>query len=192
MAINGIEMVTDRTLSDVEIAKSLIRRGFQNLTNSEKEAFLLGLKGAYNYTDVNRVEGVIECLSTRLYNVPSEIKNYANSLQVAWDKLFSVEYDKTKYLEVIVKKDWKIQDAFSESDRQRYMSNIFLVVSALLNTDDLPKTLKALTHLGANKIEKSLEDVDISLKKLQKDKETLIFNTSKSWLYSGEIYGGEI
>lgn len=192
MAINGVDMVTDRTLSDVEIAKSLIKRGFQNLTDSEKEAFLAGLKGAYNYIDFNRVESAVEYLSQKLYNIPDEIVDYAEALGVAWNKLFEVQYDRTKYVDVVVKKDWQIQDILLEADRQRYISNILLVVSAILDTNDLPQTLQGLTHSGANKIEASLAALDVSLNDLKKDKETLVSNTSKTWVYSGETYGGEV
>lgn len=192
MTINGVEMVTDRTLSDVEIAKSLIRRGFQNLTDLEKEAFLLGLKGAYNYIDFNRVESAVEYFSQRLYDIPDEISDYANMLGVAWDKLFEVEYDRTKYVDIVVKKDWQIQDILIEADRQRYISNILLVVSSMLNIDDLPQTLQGLTHSGANKIEKSLVELNNSLIDLKKGKEMLVSNTSNAWYYSGDLYGGEI
>lgn len=56
MAINGIEMITDRSASDVLLAKNLIKKGFRNMTDDEKNSFLSGLKGAYNYSDVNRIE----------------------------------------------------------------------------------------------------------------------------------------
>ena len=62
MAINGIEMITDRSASDVLLAKNLIKKGFQSMTEDEKNSFLSGLKGAYDYSDVNRVETAIKYL----------------------------------------------------------------------------------------------------------------------------------
>ena len=39
MAINGVEMITDRSASDVLLAKNLIKKGFQNMTDDEKNSF---------------------------------------------------------------------------------------------------------------------------------------------------------
>ena len=69
MEINGIKLITDRSNSDVEIAKALIKKGFQNITDEEKQLFLNGLKGAYNYTDFNRVESCVKYLVQKALNI---------------------------------------------------------------------------------------------------------------------------
>ena len=51
MEINGIEMITDRTMSDVELVKSLVKKGLKRMTDDEKQSFLSGMRGAYNYID---------------------------------------------------------------------------------------------------------------------------------------------
>ncbi len=194
MTINGIELIVDRTISDVEIAKSLIRKGLSNMTNDEKQAFLSGLKGAYNYIDVNRVESVVEYLAERLVRLPEEIKQYANSERVYWyDDYFNVDYNPQDYEGIKANNNWTINDIFSKSEREEYLQKILYIIASIGEAPkDFPSTLENLTHSGANNIEKSLIDFEESLKKLKKDKETLILGTKKSWYYSGDLYGGEV
>ena len=192
MTINGIEMITDRSLSDVEIAKSLIKKGFANMMETEKQRFMDGLRGAYNYTDFNRVESAVLHLANRFVAVGGEIKELAEILGVAYDSLFDMPYDAKKYEGVTGKTDWELGDILTEADRNAYLSRVLFVLSALGVPENFPKTLNGLTYAGANVIEKSLVDADIELKGLQESKEKLIKGTAKSWFYSGDLYGGEI
>ena len=191
MAINGIEMITDRSQSDIVIAKSLFRKGFNGMTDAEKSAFLAGLRGAYNYTDFNRVESAVEYLSKRLYNIPSEIEALAEQLGVAPDSLLMAGFEGEKYADVEVKTDWTANDYLTGNDRNRYLQNLLLILSGFQDTSKIPTTLSGLTYLGANNIEKSLEGLNSYLINLQETKETLINKTSKAWFFSGELFGGE-
>jgi tetratricopeptide (TPR) repeat protein len=194
MAINNIEMITDRSLSDVEIAKSLIKKGLQSMTESEKQAFLLGLKGAYNYTDVNRVEGAIKYLCERLYLLPDELKEYADELGVKWLELLDVPYDAKAYKNVVTKENWSRQDIWIKEERDRYIENVFLVLDALnIDISNVPNTMDKLNYSGANEIEKSLETFNVKLIELEEEKRKLIKRISIQWyFYSGEIFGGEV
>lgn len=53
-------LITDRTQEDVEWARTLGARGWSNMTQTEREAFLGGLKGCYGPTDMNRVREALE------------------------------------------------------------------------------------------------------------------------------------
>lgn len=192
MAVNGIEMITDRSPSDVEIAKSLIKKSFQNMTDAEKEAFLLGLKGAYNYTDFNRVETAVLYLAQRLVDVPEEIRNLAQELGVYWEDVFDVKYNPEDYKSVEGKNDWSINDILTEEQRNGYLSRIVYVLQALTVPDDFPRTLNGLTYAGANAIERAIVNFNASLIELQENKNTLLQGTAKTWFYSGDLYGGEI
>lgn len=70
-------LITDRTLADVERVKALRKKGFAAMTSEERSEFLAPVKGAYNATDLNRVQEAMEYLAERFrgygYNVP-EIK----------------------------------------------------------------------------------------------------------------------
>lgn len=57
-----IPPVFDRTQKDVDKAIEYIKRGYQNLTEKEKNEWLNGLKGCLNYEDVNRIEENIRIL----------------------------------------------------------------------------------------------------------------------------------
>lgn len=119
-------MITDRTLEDVEYAKA-------NPTSTED------LKGAYNNTDLNRVEEKVE----EIYNI---LKEYS--------------YD-AKITEI--KKDWAKSDFFNPSDGVRYLNNLRKLVGSYVvmdSTPEVPQTMESLTYEDANNIEKILVDIE--------------------------------
>lgn len=186
-------MITDRTMSDVELVKSLVKKGLKRMTDDEIRSFLSGMKGAYNYTDFNRVESVVKYLSDRLVKVPVEIDNLRKELYIASDSAFSVPYDPSEYENINVKTDWDVSNMLTETDRVRYIGNIEHIALSLSNLPEyFPMSLDGLTYSGANAIEQSLINLDMLLTELKKSKETLLINTSKAMFYSGEIYGGEV
>lgn len=89
-----MDLIINRTLADVEKALEYQMRGFQNLTETEKTEWLSGLKGSYNYTDLNRVESAVQMI--------------ANATNV----------------QVVTKTDWNTTDAFTLNDMERYLGNI--------------------------------------------------------------------
>ena len=221
MAINGIEMITDRSASDVLLAKNLIKKGFQNMTEDEKNSFLSGLKGAYNYSDVNRVETAIKYFVDTMLQIYEQNIQLAKELGVDWAEIYEVPYNPEDYKNVVIKNDWQINDKFTKADRIDFLNKIVLVLSAFptvtnyladtnglvlqdgednylecyeYNTslDDFPTSLDGLDYKNANAIEKSLEDFNVALTDLKINKENLIIGTAKAWYYSGDLYGGEI
>ena len=221
MAINGIEMITDRSASDVLLVKNLIKKGFQNMTEAEKNSFLSGLKGAYNYSDVNRVETAIKYFVDTMLQIYEQNIQLAKELGVDWAEIYEVPYNPEDYKNVVIKNDWQINDKFTKADRIDFLNKIVLVLSAFptvtnyladtnglvlqdgednylecyeYNTslDDFPTSLDGLDYKNANAIEKSLEDFNVALTDLKINKENLIIGTAKAWYYSGDLYGGEI
>lgn len=57
-----IEPVIDRTQADVDYAKSLFSKPWEEFTTEEKEAYLSGLKGCINRVDLERIENNIQIL----------------------------------------------------------------------------------------------------------------------------------
>lgn len=53
-------LITDRTVDDVKNARTMYEKGYANLFDDEREAWDAGLKGAYDYRDMNRVREAIE------------------------------------------------------------------------------------------------------------------------------------
>lgn len=185
-------LITDRTATDVAIVKQLAAKGFDNMTTAEQTQWLDGLKGAYNATDLNRVESAVLYLSNALADLPTVISDYAASKGVAWDSIYNVPYDPTAYT-VTTKTDWRHTDIPLPSDMVRYLANIVLLRSALnFNTVDLPPDMDNLTYTEANAIERVLFDLDGAINALQTLLIGYINNAALAWFYSGEVYSGEV
>ena len=58
-----IEPITDRTEEDVKKASEMAATGWEKLTDSEKEEWKAGLKGALNNSDLLRIETDIQILA---------------------------------------------------------------------------------------------------------------------------------
>ena len=217
MAINGVEMITDRSASDVLLAKNLIKKGFQNMTEAEKNSFLSGLKGAYNYSDVNRVETAIKYFVDTMLQIYEQDIQLAKELGVSWSSIYDVPYNPEDYKNIVIKNDWQINDKFTKTYRTDFLNKIVYVLSAIIDipldinylTDtnglvlqdrdgnylefgEFPTSFDGFDYKKANIIEKSMEDFNIALIDLKIDKENLIIGTAKAWYYSGDLYGGEI
>lgn len=83
-------------------------------------------KGAYNYSDLNRVERAVSDLS-RIYG-----------------------------LNLITKTDWRMWDIPTKSDMERYLNNIREIRRACGSNVNPPASMTGLTYSGANDIEKIL------------------------------------
>jgi hypothetical protein len=64
-----MDAVFDRTLLDVQRAKDLrdkiISVKFENLTESEKQEWMNGMKGSIKHTDMNRIESNLQTISDK-------------------------------------------------------------------------------------------------------------------------------
>jgi hypothetical protein len=179
----GLHLITDRTNDDVQ--------------NGTK-------KGFYNAEDMNRVESAVRYLATRLRNAPEELKTHADDLGVAWDTAFDVPYDPEDYWESVtnwpfegsglsIKTNWDRTDIPRATDLSRYLQNIKTIVGAVPgNYPVLPDTMRKLTWGGANDLERALELLDANLTAEHKRITALIDNTAAAWLYSGDLYAGEV
>ena len=61
----GLHLIADRTQEDVNRVNVLARKGWENMTPEERSAWENGLKGAYNCTDLNRVQSAVRYLRDR-------------------------------------------------------------------------------------------------------------------------------
>ena len=48
--------ITDRTILDIDKLQEYDEIGYKNLTNAQKANWMLGMKGALNASDLNRIE----------------------------------------------------------------------------------------------------------------------------------------
>lgn len=187
-----LELITDRTQADEDRAEYLWTKDYDDMTAEEKAEWDSGLKGAYNASDLNRVESAVGYLAGVLRALPAELKEYAASLGVGWDGIFSPPYD-PEDMEPETKTDWTDSGEPSPEDMARYLGNVVKLRNALsYATDELPEGMDDLTWQGANAIEKALTALDGAIALFREEMETLMENTAAAWLYSGEIYSGEV
>ena len=133
-----LNLITDRTERDVERWRLLHSKGWDGLTAAEKSEWQAGLKGAYNYEDLNRVESAVIFIARRLS-------------------------ESGYWVSPVTKPSWSATDHPTKTDMDRYLGNIALLRAMLplySTTPKAPSTKKKLDYLVANDIEKILSDLD--------------------------------
>lgn len=155
----GLHLVTDRTQFDVDRVNMLAKKGWENMTPDERSEWEVGLKGAYNSTDLNRVQSALRYLR---------------------DRFADVGY----FVELSDAKTWTLKDAPTQTEMAEYLADVKAirgVLTLLSTTPPVPDTMVGLTYVKANHIEQILLDVD-----------RLLSNMIASFVYSGDIFGGEL
>lgn len=143
MSFDFSTLVTDRTQADVTRVKQIAEK-IKNGTASESELAEFSsaaIKGAYNYTDLNRVGAAMQYVADRL-----EEFGYAVSINP--------------------KLDWKETEWPSPVAMEKYLADLSELRSKfaqMQSTPKVPEDMEKLTHTEANNIEKILESIDILL-----------------------------
>lgn len=159
MTLDEFNLITDRTQADVERFAELQAKGWRGMTEDEKTEWETSLKGAYNHTDMNRVESAVEYVANRLTEAGYVVLP-------------------------IVRKSWTGSDKPTLDDIKRYMKNIADIRAALTifaTTPEAPTTEKRLTYQMANDMEQILKDVDDLISRMV----SAYFYSND--LYSGEV-----
>ena len=185
-------LITDRTQGDEERVEELAAKGYDAMTAEEKAEWDGEMKGAYDASDLNRVESAVAYLAELLVSLPIELKEYAASKGVAFDAFFDVPYDAATYA-LTTKTDWDELDSPTPIQMVRYIKNVKALRSALdYATSDLPVSMDNLTIDGANAIEKALKGLDEAISAFDAKTKVNLDNTASVWIYSGEIYASEV
>ena len=144
-------LVYDRTAEDVAEIRRLLAKldpeTGDGLTAAEQAKWDAGLKGAYNYTDLNRVESAVKLLAAALTaaGYPVEIAPVLKGSE-AEDR------------------EWQEGDVLYRPQWTTYLANVQTLRDAyytLAETGELPKPEDKLDYRGANNIEKILADIDL-------------------------------
>lgn len=132
-----MDLITDRTQADVNRVKEIAQKAKSGTwTAAEKDQWLAGMKGAYNYTDFNRVEAAVKELAAILGVTVTTVTT------------------------------WNAKSIPKAADIQRYLWNINklrTVCSALATTPQTPESLHRLTYVTANEIEQILTDIELAI-----------------------------
>lgn len=146
-------LVYDRTAEDVAEVRRLLAKldpeTGDGLTAAEQAKWDAGLKGAYNYTDLNRVELAVKTLAAALTaaGYPVEIAPVLKG---------SKSEDR----------EWQEGDIVRRAQWTTYLGNVQKLRDAyytLAETGQLPAPEDKLGYVGANNIEKVLADIDLLL-----------------------------
>lgn len=167
-----MELITDRTQSDVDRAKYLAQR-IKNGTATEAEhaEYLTDLKGTYKSSDMNRVE---TCMSALVY------------------RLRALDFPVSGYKSIRL---WGRSSTPTPEQLEQYRSNVAAVrqgidkVLQYYNAEspyplpEAPDDMVKLTYQEANDIEQILQSIENQLDDM---------DSQFYWYYSGEVYAGEI
>ena len=129
-------LITDRAQTDVDRVNELAAKWLGGtITNTEKAEWLAGLKGAYNYADMNRVGTAVEYLAMLLES-------------------------EGKTVSVTAKKNWTMADVPTKAQEAAYLGDInalraLVTVTAVAT----PTTIDRMTFETANNIELILKAI---------------------------------
>lgn len=136
-------LICDRTQADVDrvftLKNQILTQGFSSLTADEQAEYLAGMKGAYNYTDMNRVGQAVSYIAERMSLIGIENVN------------------------VSPKTDWVMGDTPTQSQVATYLANLTELRSKITVPEDtpaVPTTLDNMTYGTANDIEELLVVMD--------------------------------
>lgn len=142
-----LQLITDRTAADVAEAKRLIeklRKG-ETLTDAESAAYLAGMRGAYNASDMNRV---------------------GNAVRYIADRLTAERYG----VHVNPRIGWTMTDLVRQEDWNAYLDDVRHLRGILTLLPTTPKIADAMydgiDHIEANHIEQILVDLDFMITRI--------------------------
>lgn len=135
-----LNLVTNRTSADVQKVARYIAKGWAGMREDERAEWLAGMKGAYNYIDLNRVGAAVEYITTRL--------NAAGYL-----------------VKTAPKQGWTLGAIPTSAEMSGYLGDVRALRDAVSDalpgtTPELPSSMERLDWRGANAIEQVLLDVN--------------------------------
>ena len=154
-------LITDRTLADYERWRELRDKGYENMTEEERAEWSEPMRGAYNYTDLNRVGGVLNYLKERLTAAGYLGGNEFNAVT-----------------------NWSAGQIPTAAQFTAYISAVEAIRSAMSQYATTPRTpddTGSLDFQGANDIESIMLDIEELINKM------LAARYFCGELYSGEI-----
>lgn len=137
-------LIIDRTPQDADRVRVLAAKAWQDMTAEERAEWLSPQKGAYNYTDLNRVEEAVAYVSGRL-----------------------MEYGYLSHQPTT--RVWYPDDTPNATDLFRYFGNVAVLRRAITvwaSTPFVPSDDSSFGTEEANDLEQILVDVDLVLTRI--------------------------
>lgn len=152
-------LITDRTQADVDRVLALSAKGWAGMSPEERAEWSAGLKGAYNASDLNRVQEAMEYLAGVF-----GAYGYAVSLRPM--------------------PTWSVGEIPNEEQMAAYLANVTALRAVLdmpSTTPAVPADMALLTYVEANNIEKILVYINELLEALG----AAFMRSGMSWAYAG-------
>lgn len=190
-------LVYDRTQADVDrvftLKNKILTGGLSALSNEEKAEYMAGMKGAYNYTDMNRVGQAVAYIAGRMTALPGELDAYRAEKGVSDDPNYEVPYDPSTVV-VSAKTDWAMGDTPTQSLVATFLNNLTVLRKQLVLPNDapaVPSSLDQLTFSTANDIEYLLYVIYQTFLDVEATLYRKIDYTVAMYAYAGISYCGE-
>ena len=140
LVVGPFDMITDRTLADVDAVKALTERIKTGAaTEAQVQEYLNVLhKGAYTYRDMNRVEDAVQYVAQRMRTF-----SYLASLPAL--------------------RVWTVADKPSEADLNQYFNKVATLrnaITVMSSTPDAPNSAVGFDVTKANALEQILVDIE--------------------------------
>ena len=179
-------LVFDRTQADVDRVKELKRIWMTGgtWTQDESDEYMAGLKGCYNYQDLNRVGEAVAVIAAEIQTVGAALKQYMEDNDIGPDPLFApLDPD---MLDVDPKTDWAMTDIPTETQMQRYIhdiQNLYSLVPIPDQTLKPPDNMSRLTWQKANDIEKILYEIWTAIPTVEAEQQALMEGAVNNRIY---------
>lgn len=190
-------LVYDRTQADVDrvftLKNKILTEGLNALSVEEKTEYMAGMKGAYNYGDMNRVGQAVAYIADRMTALPGELDAYRAEKGVGDDPNYEVPYDPSTVV-VSAKTDWAMGDTPTQSLVKAYLNNLTVLRKQLnlpSNAPAVPPSLDNLTYVTANEIEYLLYVIYQTFLEVEATLYRKIDYTVATYAYAGIAYSGE-
>lgn len=190
-------LVYDRTQADVDrvftLKNKILTEGLSSLSAEEKSEYMAGMKGAYNYGDMNRVGQAVAYIANRMTSLPGQLAAYRAEKGVADDPIYQVPYDPSSVV-VAAKTNWAMGDTPTQFLVKAYLNNLTVLRKQLKLPPDaplVPSSLDNLTFSTANNIEYLLYVIDTTLTEVETELYSKIDRTVDAFAYVGLYNCGE-
>lgn len=208
-----VKLITDRTAADVQRVSALNAKPLDSWTEAEREEYIGDcgvlltidgdllecldgviytadgpLKGAYNAADLNRVETAVDYVGSVLNGLMGYLEDYGEEFGVSIDRDW---IEDPAVGDLTVKTDWQANVKPDRADLDRYLDNIKKFRVFGLSGAGLPDSMERLTYQQANAVEQLLVDAYDTAMERKEFVERMVLIVTQSFIYSGEIYGGE-
>ena len=182
-------LITNRNAADVSRLSAIGERiKKRTATEEEVKEWLAGMRGAYNVSDIERVEEAVAFVSEYINSLQQTLDGYRESYGVASDSNF---VSPLREITVNPVGGWTREEIPSPERLTLFLNTVKAFAETNFMGHSLPETLEKLTTEGANEIERVIVAQNANAEAIEAEKKKLIYNTSLSWKYSGEIFAGE-